>query len=329
MIGSVASPRESGSASVFGRPLVTALVVQAILLMVVVMAIATSPSAHAQDASQPFTPDSPFRTSIPGNAAIDPNSAAMMAHATRDGGMYASMAEFGIPIYEAETTSPRYTVTCTITWWGPCPFDGHLIPIPADARPQTGSDGALVVVVDGSSGLVYEFWQAEFANNQWTASFGAVNQLGGTGWGGSSTGSGASRLAGVIRVDEIAQGVIPHALAVQTDNICAGVFRYPAIKTDGTSLRSDCVPEGARIRLDPTIDLSALDLAPAVRTVARAMQVYGAYVVDAGGAPLSVSFERDSTAPDGQIGSVYEGAGLRWDYDNLPGVPWHSLQVIA
>lgn len=329
MIGAVKSHRNVGSFTESGPKLTATLAVPFILLLVVIMSIATAPSSHAQESFQPFTTSSPFRTSIPDNAAIDPNSTAMIARASRENSVYASMAEFGIPIYQAESTTPRYAVTCTITWWGPCPFDGHLIPIPTDARPQTGSDGALVVVVDDTSGLVFEFWQAEFANGQWTASFGAVNDLYGSGWGGASTGSGASRLAGVITVDEIEQGEIQHALAIQTDNVCAGIFRTPAIKTDGTSLRTDCIPEGARLRLDPTIDLDALDLAPAVRTVARAMQVYGGYVVDAGGAPLSVSFERDAEAEDGEIGSVYEQAGLRWDYDNLPGVPWYRLQVIA
>jgi hypothetical protein len=133
----------------------------------------------------------------------------------------------------------------------------------------------------------------------------------------------------VIQIAEIQQGEIPHALAVATDNVCAGVFRPPAIATDGRSSRSDCIPEGARIRLDPGVDLGALILAPAVRTVARALQVYGAFVVDRSGAPMSVSFELDPTAGNGSIGSVYRDAGLRWDYDNLPGVPWDRLQVLA
>jgi hypothetical protein len=42
-----------------------------------------------------------------------------------------------------------------------------------------------------------------------------------------------------------------------------------------------------------------------------------------------VSFELDPTAGNGSIGSVYRDAGLRWDYDNLPGVPWDRLQVLA
>ena len=45
---------------------------------------------------------------------------------------------------------------------------------------------------------------------------------------------------------------------VQSDTVCAGVFRAPAIKTDGDSTRPDCLPDGARLQLDPAIDVSKI-----------------------------------------------------------------------
>ncbi|WP_280833387.1 hypothetical protein [Mycolicibacterium frederiksbergense] len=252
----------------------------------------------------------------------------MVARIARENAMYANLVEFGVPIYTATASSPRYTVTCRITTWGPCPFAGMQIPIPAGARPSLGSDGAMVVV-DETTQRSYEFWQAKLSSGKWSASWGAINDLSGTGWGGNSTGSGASRLGGVIQLSEIAAGDIPHALAIQIDNTCTQVFRAPAVKTDGTSARTDCIPEGARVRLDPTVNLDSLNLAPAVRVVGRALQRYGAYVVDTGGAPLSLSFEMDPTATRSSVGSVYQRNGLRWDYDNLPGLPYQRLQVLA
>lgn len=281
-----------------------------------------SPPAPATSAS------GSFRTPIPAGAAVDADSAAMVARMSRAGAMYANLVEFGVPIYTATTSSPRYTVTCRITTWGPCPFTGMQVPIPDGAVASPGSDGAMVVV-DQDAQKSYEFWQATRSSGKWSTSWGAVNSLGGSGWGGNSTGSGASRLGGVIRIAEIAAGTIPHALAIQTDNTCAGVFRAPATKTDGTSTRADCIPEGARVRLDPAVDVDRLTLAPAVRAVARALQVYGAYVVDTGGSPLSVSFEMDPAATATSIGGVYQQAGLRWDYDDLPGIPYERLQVLA
>ena len=276
---------------------------------------------------KPFATNSPWNTAISWNAALDPNSSAMSAYASRNGRMYASMREFGIPIYAADAQTPKYTVQCTQQGWGTCPFSGYQVPIPNGAKPHTGSDGAMVVVDQGAN-RIYEFWRANQSGSQWTTQWGAVNRLDGSGWGGASTGSGASRLAGVIRLAEIRNGVIPHALAVQTDNICAGIFRSPALKTDGPSTRSDCIPEGARLRLDPTLNLSTLNLAPGVRAVAKAMQQYGAYAMDVGGTSLSVAFELDTQAPAGSIGQVYTNAGLRWDYDGMESIPWKRLQVL-
>jgi hypothetical protein len=185
-----------------------------------------------------------------------------------------------------------------------------------------------MVTVDEAHSTIFEFWRATKSGDRWSTQWGAVNSLHGSGWGGSATGSGASRLGGVIRVAEIAAGVIPHALALQTNNACT-TFRPPALKSDGTSTRADCLPEGARLQLDPTLDLAKLGLTKGELAVATAMQRYGGFVVDVGGAPLSVSFERDTSAPAGTPGEVYEEAGFRWDYDAMEHVPWEKLRVLG
>jgi hypothetical protein len=276
---------------------------------------------------QPFAESSPFRTRIAADAEVDPNSTAMIAAVGWDNSAYVSTIEFGIPIYTADADTPRYSVPCLITTWGPCPFKGHKVPIPDDARPQYGSDGALVVI-DPENRKIYEFWRAKHENRRWTTQFAAVNDLDGSGWGGASTGSGASRLAGVVRVQEIAQGSIPHALAIESNNVCAKVFRPPALKTDGRSERPDCIPEGARIQLDPGVDIDSLGLTPAERFMAQALQRYGGYVTDVSASPLSISFERDNTAAPGTVGSTYGDAGVRWDYDGMTDIPWKKLRIL-
>ncbi len=278
--------------------------------------------------SEAFAGSPSWYSKIPPDAKVDPNSQAMIAWATRDGNLHANLVEFGIPIYRADSSSPRYRVDCREKAWGPCPFADLEVPIPDGARPHSGSDGAMVVV-DEQQGKVYEFWRMERDGDTWSTAFGAVNEFDGSGWGGASTGSGASRLAGVVRISDIERGRISHALALQSDNVCAGGFRPPAVKTDGKSDRPDCIPEGARLRLDPSLDLNALDLAPGVLAVATAMQIYGGYVMDVGAAPLSVSFELDTQAPEGSVGESYVEAGFRWDYDGMDGVPWDRLQVLA
>jgi hypothetical protein len=312
--------------------LLAVVVVAAALVVLADVVMPPSSRNVLISASDSIAPNSLFRTRIADSAPTAPNSAQIVQRIGRGGAFYANLTEFGIPIYLADGSTPVHRVRCTITDWGRCPFEGYEVPIPDGAAAHKGSDGAMVVV-DLSAGLSFEFWQAKRDGSQWTTSFGAVNRLDGSGWSdgssGYSTGSGSSRLAGVIRMSEIENGEIPHALAVQSKFVCADVFRPPAVKSDGTDRLPDCIPEGARIRLDPKVSLDGLGLAPAVRTVARALQTYGAYVVDVGGAPLSVSFELDTNAAPGSIGAVYSRAGLRWDYDDMSRIPLMHLQVLA
>jgi hypothetical protein len=293
--------------------------------------LASPALAHAASAApaRPFAPTSPFNVRIKAAPAIDRNSKAMVARATRSKVIYANLYAYGIPIYEADSSTPRHAVDCAMEGaWGSCPLSQRPMPIPAGARPSSGSDGALVVV-DTTTNTIGEYWQAAKAGRGWTASWGAVNQLNGSGWGGSSTGAGASRLAGVIRVSEIKRGFIDHALVLQTDTVCARVFRAPAVKTDGTSKRSDCIPAGSRVQLDPRINVSLIPgITAGERMVARALQVYGGYIIDRGGAPLSVSFERAPDASPNTMGAVYSRAGLGWDYYGLGHVPWQRLRVL-
>ncbi|MCV7217454.1 hypothetical protein H7J51_19440 [Mycobacterium crocinum] len=275
----------------------------------------------------PFASDSSWRQPISSKPAIDPNSAAMIAGIQAERALHANLVEFGIPIYQVHGDKPSHAVECTGGDWGACPFGDVSVPIPPDAAPNSGSDGAMVIV-DESSSKIYEFWRAAKHADRWSSEWGAVNSLTGSGWGGSSTGSGASRLAGVIRVEEVAAGKIPHALALQTNNACK-TSRPPAIKADGTSERPDCIPEGARLQLDPAVDLHSLGLTKGELAVATAMQRYGGYVVDVGGAPLSVSFELDRSAAAGTLGKAYQDAGFRWDYDAMERVPWDKLRVLG
>jgi hypothetical protein len=277
-----------------------------------------------------FAASSPFNLPVPGNAVVDPRSNEMVAYLARKKQANAALYEFAIPIWDADATTSRFPVRCSMSpAWGACPF--ALVPIPSAAHPHSGSDGAMVVV-DRSAQKSYEFWQIRREGDAWLTSWGTIQDLSGSGWSknGSSTASGASRLAGVVRVREIATEMIPHALVMSIDNSCKGTFRAPAVKTDGDSTRPDCTPQGARLQLDPTIDVASLPGAtPAERAVGKALQTYGIYVIDKGGAPMGISFE---LAPDAtsakDLGAVYKAAGLEWDYFGMPHIPWDRLRVL-
>lgn len=264
-----------------------------------------------------------WTSKIPPSPRLDAKSGSSIRYLTwTSRGVVANLYAYGIPIFAATAQSAVQHVHCTKPW-GVCDLQRLPVPMPPNAQPNTGSD-AVLVIVQPSTGRSFEFWQAKKSKSGWTASWGDVVPLAGTGVGGA-TGSGVSRLAGVIRTGEIADGVIRHALVLSTNNACARSFRVPAIKTDGHSTRSDCLPEGARLQLSPSVDVSAIPgITPGERAVAVALQNYGAYVIDSGAAPAAFSFEKPTVGQD-----PYPAAGFPWDYWHMPHIPWTRMRVLT
>lgn len=283
----------------------------------------TGPAAHADAGRRPFAANSAWNTPIPPHPRLARGSDATAAHLAR--GVHANLYRFGTPVYRVSGRTAgahRRNVTC-LRNWGPCLLRD--VPIPADARPAPGSDGAMVVV-DAAHLQVYDFWRARHTDTGWTAAWGTRDPLDGMGnEHGGAVGAGFSGLAGLVRLSDISTGRIDHALHFSTDIACAGRFRYPATKTDGSSHAADCLPEGARVQLDPSIDVDAIpDITPGEMAVARALQVYGAYNRDNGGAPMAFGFEYPAGRPD-----PYPAAGLSHDYYDFPHIPWKHLRVLA
>jgi hypothetical protein len=251
---------------------------------------------------------------------------------------------FGVTlVYPHQITpfTPRYPISLLYQdEWGDNPMEGMLVPWPAGTRiPGTGDpyfDGH-VAIYDPTDGKMYNLWRATFDGTNLGASWGAVVDAQGSGIEGpvgSSTASALARYAGVIRVSEIAAGEIPHALFFATNAAAPTVFRYPAGKTDGANLAgvSDPILQGARVQLDPSIDLAAIpDITAGELIVGRALQRYGAYCGDNGGARMGFLFE---SAPDAtgdqyeEAGAVYNSVGFKFDYFDMIHLPWSSLRVL-
>lgn len=265
---------------------------------------------------------------IPADPVLDPNSDGMVQDLATDvNGYIANIGEYGVTLVEPGAitpSTPRFTIKPSE--YGPVLSD---VPIPEGTEMASGDDKHLAVA-DPQSGKVYNFWQAQESGDGWTASGSAPTDLNGDGRetdGGTSTGSNLARYAGVVRIDEIEKGLIPHALffstnmATKEDEGC----RYPAAKSDGKNMTgvANPIPEGGRIQLDPSVDVDSLDASPGVKTVARALQTYGAYVGDNGGARVAILFEH---GPDSQ---VYEESGIgNGDYGSLAGIPWDKMRVL-
>ena len=123
-----------------------------------------------------------------------------------------------------------------------------------------------------------------------------VFPLRGSGWWDNTLGpwtgrsSGASYCGGLVRNSEFTSGVIDHALAfgwpkrlVRADAL-EQAFVFPARTTDGSGVDpKSAAPMGARLQLDPDLDddqLRALGVGETELPIARALQSYGAYLVD-------------------------------------------------
>lgn len=293
-----------------------------------------------------FAAAAAFHERIVEGARLDPESqqmAALLAEPAQ--GPILNLNAFGNPVYTADASTSRHEVEVLRRGtepgdWGDNVLAHERVPIPDGAEPATGSDGKLIIV-DDSTGQVFDLWRAERVDGRWQAEWGGIYPLDGNGSSSQAaygdgehhvpwpqplsrgTGSGLSSLAGVIRVSELEDGVIPHALAFSTDRACgpanSGPFRWPATTTDGTVEGQPCLPQGARVRLDPEIDLDALpQLTDTERAIGRALQDYGAYVSDRGGSRMAFAVEAARTAEDR---SVLRELDLVDDYHPLPGLP--------
>jgi hypothetical protein len=231
---------------------------------------------------------SPFNTQIPTGAPADPASALMVQRMTESlGSFFISVKRWSVPVYYAGTNTKRYNVRMTES-----ALTAYQVPIPAGARPSAPfppeeTDGAMVVF-DPTRGCEYDFWEAsKQPDGSWKArgvSRIETNSGGIYRRGASARGSGFALGAGLIRPEEVEAGAIKHALvfSLPSDDVKGGGPVRPASESDGASTLDGAIPEGARVQLDPSFDVSTLGHRWQ-RTIARALQRYGMYLSDRGG----------------------------------------------
>nr|MDQ6915773.1 hypothetical protein [Actinomycetota bacterium] len=273
-----------------------------------------------------YAADSPVNAPV-GGAPVDPGSAAMVARAIvpyADSANLTNSPDWGIPVFQADGSSQRQSVSCTRYW---CNVAVPPFPIPAGARPSSGSDGHMVVV--DSAGGELDTWDTGGSSGGWSAGVRTVTSSQGSGLEcdrgqtcGRPNAAGFALAAGIVRPEEIAQGHIDHALVITTPYTRSGYVACPALGTDGKYGDPAALPEGARLQLDPSVNVDGLAIPGWEKTIARALQQYGAYVVDTGG---SLSIRAESNVGRGY--DAWAKAGVP-NFPNLSGLPWGSLRVL-
>ncbi|MGE5691947.1 MAG: hypothetical protein ACM33B_15455 [Pseudomonadota bacterium] len=248
-----------------------------------------------------FSDASPLNTPIPTGAEADPASRAMVAgmeYAVAQNGFSISVKRWSVPVYYADRTTPRQTVALDAPWTIPA----HSlvdVPFPADARPDPAGDQHMAVI-DRDTGCYYEYYKLfQRTDGAWQARWANRGALGSTGVypsAFSTRASGFVNFAGLIRPEELQRGSIDHALVFGHPFTKSGGPVLPATDSDGRpesesgaavglTRPADAlpIPEGARVQLDPTLNLDTLGLSPWQKVIARALQRYGMYLADTAG----------------------------------------------
>jgi len=261
---------------------------------------------------------------LPVNARSVPYIATMGAsatlHADFGSGVWppGSNSPIGIPVVEVPNGQPKVTVTYTA--YGdesdPGPF-----PIPDDAPIEGGPDASgdrHVLVIDRSACMLYELYNAyPHADGSWSADSGAAydlrsNALRPDGWT-SADAAGLPIYPGLVTYDEVASGIITHAIRFTADDT-RNTHVWPA-RHDASSLTGLTYPPmGQRFRLKAGYDISGYS-AP-VRVILQAFKDYGLILADNGSSWFI------SGAPD-----------QRWDndmlheWDDIPGSAFEAVDV--
>jgi hypothetical protein len=210
------------------------------------------------------------------------------------------------------------------------------VPIPRGARPAGGPE-RYMTIWQRSSDRMWELSGARRRAGGWHADWGGamrrVSRSRGyydaSAWPGATphwgaTASGLPVAGGMIRVDDFRRGRIDHALAIGVRAPRAGEFTWPAQRTDGTGLITE-LPQGARLRLDPGLDVGALRLPRLVRMIARAAQQRG--LVVRGRSEAGISFFAEHPAP--HVRARYRRyLAATAQAEGLAGFPWDRLRVL-
>lgn len=239
-------------------------------------------------------------------------------------GLHINLLKWTVPIFEADDTTSRVRVGRRLKedvqgkwfhansrpWLNPghpeghhVSFTGEGVPIPDAATPDE-EDDAHLAIIDRKARRAWDMWAARRSSDgEWASCTGISYSLDGPGifdpadfpdahngesihLHGPGRATGVPIIAGLILHDEILAGRIEHKLAFAA--IATGLLSHyfpPTTWTDGSTPRG--LPGGVLLQLDPALDLAEFELSSGARVVARALQEYGAALVDyAGGFTL-------------------------------------------
>ena len=190
---------------------------------------------------------------------------------------FSNQGEYGIPFQVVSGKGKASPVTFDYT----DESDKGPYPIPVKPLIESGSDRHMLLIDAGNCSL-YELYDAQPTASGWQAGSGAIwnlrsNALRPDGWT-SADAAGLPIFPGLVRYDEVARGVIDHALRF-TAQRTARAHIYPARHDAGVG-GSGLPPMGLRLRLKASVTISWAG--PQTRVILTALKKYGMILADNG-----------------------------------------------
>jgi hypothetical protein len=220
-------------------------------------------------------------------APVDPDSAKIIAGI---GGTdlhpdFGSPSQYGIP-YVVVTNSTKLVKVKWTAYGGDSTHGKYRIPFNAPIEGGKHSDGDRhVIAYDDENCKLYELYNAypDKHHHRWKADSGVIWDLTSAGLRRdgltSADAAGLPIFPGLVRYEEVANGVIDHAIRV-TFASTRDAWIHPASHCAGDTSDPDTVAMGTRLRLKSSYDISGITGQSA--PIAKAMQQYGMIVADNG-----------------------------------------------
>jgi hypothetical protein len=198
--------------------------------------------------------------------------------------------------------------------------------VPIEGGPHATGDRH-VIVVDRATCTDYELYDAvpHDGGRWWSAGSGAIFHLGSdrlrpAGYT-SADAAGLPILPGLARYNEVANGVIDHALRF-TAPCTSARYVYPARHQAATCPSRWAPPMGLRVRLKASVDISKLPYQ--ARVVAQALQTYGMILAD-NGSPWYISGAPNPRWSNDALHALDELSGRDFEVVNTSSLPHPGL----
>lgn len=298
------------------------------------LAVSNSGSDTRAVPSRVLSPSSPFYQKLPTSTPTASDSSALVSSLNAQAHKYwgtptqanitVNTDKFSTPLYVARKSDPVHNITA----WN-CQshtssiavyLNAHLknVHIPNDLQPDPSSDGS-VSIYNPDTNEIVELWRARKNGGKWEACWGgkitnASQSLGRFDGTFGASASGMALWATTIRQQELLNGRIDHVVSMAIPQIKKGAVSWPAVRTDGW-VDGTQLTMGQMLRLPASLNIDAMKLSPAAKTIAKAAQQYGIIVTETSGA-VGFNAENPIALASNKYPSIFRG---RWSTQEMAG----------